>query len=177
MKFFVSLVAVLSMASVAKADIMWRLADIAIITTGAIPAEKVVKSNTTPLDAGAGLAAAGVMSVGGVAGYNMAMTRYQANEILNTAAMLSILAMSGNSGQGKDMTLAEAGLPQEICNVDMKATKEGVVTIVFGEDCQTKDGKAVHMKAVREQVRETSGHRVLDCSENKCVIDMTKSVK
>ena len=180
MKFYAVLGVMLSVASVAQADIMWRLADMAIVGTRAIPPEKIVKSNASPADASTGVVAAGVMTVGGVVGYNMAMTRYQANEVLNTAAMLSIMAASANGGEGKDITLAEAkkefGMASEICNVDMKATKEGVVTITFGEDCQVgKD--TVHMRAVQEQVQKLSGERVVSSSEKECVIDMNKRVK
>lgn len=173
MKFYVCLAAILSMASVAQADIMWWLADMAIIGTGAIPPEKIVKSNASPMDAGSGLAAAGVMAVGGVAGYNMAMTRYQANEVLNTASMLAIVAMSADGGQGKKMTLAEAGksgVTNEICNIDMVSDEKGMVTITFGEDCITNKGKAVHMKAVQKMLQEVAGDRV-SCAGNKCSIE------
>ena len=46
------------------------------------------------------LAIIGVLSVGGIAGYTMAMNKYKANEILNTASMLAVLAKSSNGGQG-----------------------------------------------------------------------------
>ena len=177
MKFYACLAAVLSVAGVAQADIMWRLADVAIVATGAIPPEKVVKSNASPVEASSGLAAAGVMAVGGVAGYNMAMTRYQANEVLNTASMLAIVAMSADGGRGKKTTLAESGLPSEICNVDMAADENGKVKITFGSDCTTKKGEAVHMKAVREQVEKLSGGRVISSTDNECVIDFMKKVK
>ena len=172
MKFYMALGAILTMASVAQADIMWRLADIAIIGTGAIPPEKIVKSNASPLEAGAGMTAAGVMAVGGVAGYSMAMTRYQANEVLNTASMLAIVAMSANGGEGQKLTLAEAeesGIKSEICNIDMASDEKGNVKITFGEDCQTKGGEIVHMKAVQEQVEKIVEERA-SCSENVCFI-------
>ena len=68
MKFYAILGAMLAVAGVARADFMWRLADMAIIGTGAIPPEKIVKYNASPMEAGSGLAAAGVMAVGGIAG-------------------------------------------------------------------------------------------------------------
>ncbi len=46
------------------------------------------------------LAIIGVLSIGGIAGYTMAMNRYRANEILNAASMLGVVAMSQNAGQG-----------------------------------------------------------------------------
>ena len=177
MKFFVKLMAFLCLASVAKADVLWSLTDIVILGSGAVAPEKAVKSDVSPTEAGAGLAAAGALSVGGIAGYNMAMIRYQANEVLNTAAMLAIMAMSADGGMGKETTLTESELPNDICNVDMISDENGKVKITFGDDCKTKKGEAVHMKAVREQVENLSGNRVVSCSESECIIDFTKKVK
>ena len=44
------------------------------------------------------LAIIGVLSIGGIAGYSMAMNRYRANEVLNAAQMLSVVAQSTPSG-------------------------------------------------------------------------------
>ena len=41
-----------------------------------------------------------VMAVGGVAGYSMAMSKYQANELENYLSMVSIKAMTENGGEG-----------------------------------------------------------------------------
>lgn len=43
------------------------------------------------------LAIIGVLSIGGIAGYTMAMNRYRANEIINAASKVSILAISRDS--------------------------------------------------------------------------------
>ena len=43
------------------------------------------------------LAIIGVLSIGGIAGYTMAMNRYKANEVINAAAMLSIANQSSQS--------------------------------------------------------------------------------
>lgn len=43
------------------------------------------------------LAIIGVLSIGGIAGYSMAMNRYRANEIIDTAAKVSVIAMSSNN--------------------------------------------------------------------------------
>ena len=50
------------------------------------------------------LAIIGVLSIGGIAGYTLAMNRYRANEILNAAALVSIAATSANGGAGQDNT-------------------------------------------------------------------------
>lgn len=46
------------------------------------------------------LAIIGVLSIGGIAGYTMAMNRYKANEILNAASVANVMAMSQNQGNG-----------------------------------------------------------------------------
>lgn len=46
------------------------------------------------------LAIIGVLSIGGIAGYSMAMNRYKANEILNAASVANVMAMSQNQGNG-----------------------------------------------------------------------------
>lgn len=40
------------------------------------------------------LAIIGVLSIGGIAGYTMAMNRYRANEIIDTASKLSVVAQT-----------------------------------------------------------------------------------
>src|SRR5574344_1116878 len=61
------------------------------------------------------LAIIGVLSVGGIAGYTMAMNKYKANEILNSASQLVIAARSANAGEGitsgDSKTLADYGMP------------------------------------------------------------------
>lgn len=41
------------------------------------------------------LAIIGVLSVGGIAGYTMAMNRYKANQVLDLASKLSVMAQTG----------------------------------------------------------------------------------
>ena len=41
------------------------------------------------------LAIIGVLSIGGIAGYTMAMNRYKANQILDLASKLSVMAQTG----------------------------------------------------------------------------------
>ncbi len=50
------------------------------------------------------LAIIGVLSIGGIAGYSMAMNRYRANEVLNAAQLLSVVAQSNITKSG---TVAE----------------------------------------------------------------------
>ena len=46
------------------------------------------------------LAIIGVLSVAGIAGYTMAMNKYKANEILNMASQLHMLALAADGGNG-----------------------------------------------------------------------------
>jgi len=113
-----------------------------------------------------------ILSTAGQAGHDAAMTRYQANEIMQTAAMLMILSQTGNGGKGKELTLAESGEKiKDVCNVDMWATKEGVVTITFGETCVTPKGDTVDMPAVMEQVQKVGKERI-SCKEKRCIYKM-----
>ncbi len=82
------------------------------------------------------LAIIGVLSIGGIAGYTMAMNRYKANELLNAASMASVMALSANGGKGiEDETdystlLPGAGDPAGV--EDMKVTiTDGVATVTF----------------------------------------------
>ena len=81
------------------------------------------------------LAIIGVLSVGGIAGYTMAMNKYKANEILNTASMLAVLAKSSNGGQGVAATGSfdaknDAGLtiPSGADAISIDANNEVTVT-------------------------------------------------
>ena len=65
------------------------------------------------------LAIIGVLSVGGVMGYSMAMRKYRANEIVQMASMLIALAGSSNSGEGKCLTLSESNLPTTVGGVSV----------------------------------------------------------
>jgi len=68
------------------------------------------------------LAIIGVLSVAGIAGYTMAMRKYKANEIMNTASMMAIMARSANAGNGGTINgVANAGLTAPATGVDMNA--------------------------------------------------------
>ena len=81
------------------------------------------------------LAIIGVLSIGGIAGYTLAMNRYRANEILNAAALVSIAATSANGGVGDTRNLAELGgietltLPAIDNNAAITSNAAGVVVI------------------------------------------------
>ena len=75
------------------------------------------------------LAIIGVLSVMGIAGYTQAMKKYKANEILNTASMLSVMAKAGNGGTGKAIAWSQSGLTAPVNGVEISADENGNVTI------------------------------------------------
>lgn len=56
------------------------------------------------------LAIIGVLSVGGIYGYTVAMRKYKANEIVQTASMLATMAQAADAGEGAEITLGASGL-------------------------------------------------------------------
>ncbi len=88
------------------------------------------------------LAIIGVLSVAGIAGYSMAMKRYRANEVVNTASVLYTLAeakyLIGEVGTVFDAE-NNAGLTLPSGVTSMEYTREsgstkGTVTVVGAED-------------------------------------------
>ena len=129
------------------------------------------------------LAIIGVLSIGGIAGYTLAMNRYRANEILNAAALVSIAATSARGGVGDNANLANLGgiqtmtLPAIADNNDIFSTDAGIVTIKVDKD----------YPKVAELVETLSGARVDNANTNttctqagagcQIVVNMGASVK
>ena len=130
------------------------------------------------------LAIIGVLSIGGIAGYTLAMNRYRANEILNAAALVAIAATSADGGSGAERDLGELGglgaitLPAIDLDSDIKSSASGVVTILVNKDYEK----------VAELVNTLSGSRVDeftkgdktgtgDVAKHKIVVNMAASVK
>ena len=117
------------------------------------------------------LAIIGVLSIGGIAGYTLAMNRYRANEVLDTAAKIAIIAMSKNGGVGGDAGLTDLQLGSNSVPAVSSITgyKNGTVTIQFQSDY----GNVVKL------VGELAGNRVVGtCTESstECTLDMNKAV-
>ena len=86
------------------------------------------------------LAIIGVLSVGGIYGYTMAMRKYKANEIAQTISMLATLARAANGGEGdSSMNLAEAGLDNTVAGMTIGATANGTQSTVVISDFSVKD--------------------------------------
>jgi Tfp pilus assembly protein PilE len=83
------------------------------------------------------LAIIGVLSVGGIYGYTVAMNKYKANEIVQTASMLKIMAESKNAGTGgvaelSDLTDANIAGLVDMCS---KADKTVKIKVSDGDLC------------------------------------------
>jgi len=55
------------------------------------------------------LAIVGVLSVGGIAGYNVAINHYRANKILNMASKLAVIAQTVHGTSGGCLTVSSTG--------------------------------------------------------------------
>ena len=92
------------------------------------------------------LAIIGVLSIGGIAGYTMAMNRYRANEILDTASKLAIIAQTKNRGVCDAGSACKADLTDlNITSVaglkeaTMEASYDGSTTTVTMSELSSKD--------------------------------------
>ena len=77
------------------------------------------------------LAIIGVLSIGGIAGYTMAMNRYRANEIMSAASHVAIVAQTKDGGVGGDASLTDTpDLRAENLGItNIEANREGIVQI------------------------------------------------
>ncbi len=112
------------------------------------------------------LAIIGVLSIGGIAGYTMAMNRYRANELIDAASKVAIVAMTANAGVGQDDTdLEDAGIANVPCADTIVSTAKGVVTVTIDGDC---DGVAAVMNTL-------AGNKASACADQSCTLDFSGS--
>lgn len=103
------------------------------------------------------LAIIGVLSIGGIAGYTVAMNRYRANEILDTAAKLAVIGMTKNiNGAGNNATFADLGITGNIagCVSAMTADANGLVSLT--QTCSPGVNNAVNSIAGAKYVNATA---------------------
>ena len=94
------------------------------------------------------LAIIGVLSIGGIAGYTMAMNRYRANEVIDAASKMAVIAMTKQSApwtvNQADIGLGTDGIAGTDCTLKVTSRAEalnGVVTLE-GSSC-TAAGSAI----------------------------------
>ena len=119
------------------------------------------------------LAIIGVLSIGGIAGYTLAMNRYRANEILDAASKVAIVAMSADGGMGNNADLASlggyqaAGVPLVADNTSIASTKDGVVTITLPTGHGT----------ILDTIEKLAGPRASGKSATGITINMSKGMR
>ncbi len=81
------------------------------------------------------LAIIGVLSIGGIAGYTLAMNRYRANEIIDAASKVAVIAMSANRGEGGTANLGSVAEGYTVPGVStMTGYANGLVEIGYKTD-------------------------------------------
>ena len=98
------------------------------------------------------LAIIGVLSVAGIAGYTMAMNKYRANEILNVASQLAILAQANaESGGTGIVTATQAGYTSNIAGVAPNDLSANATTHVIAGPAGVSD-------EIKHQIYAASGN-------------------
>ena len=119
------------------------------------------------------LAIIGVLSIGGIAGYTLAMNRYRANEILDAASKVAIVAMSADGGMGNAAYLSALGgyqaavVPLVAANTSIASTKDGVVTITLPTGHGT----------ILDTIEKLAGPRASGKSATGITINMSKGMR
>ena len=115
------------------------------------------------------LAIIGVLSIGGIAGYTLAMNRYPANEALQAASLIAIEAIAQ---QRSDITVANLdGLSMPVGIDSITSTADGVVTI------KTKAEYSSVGKLIKSLAGNRASTEAAKCTDTQCEIDMRKGVK
>ena len=96
------------------------------------------------------LAIIGVLSVAGIAGYSMAMQKYRANEILNAASQLVVLAQAKNNGNGGTASLSELGY------AGGKVVDQSLSADCSGSPCVVSGGSGDAYEAAQKALNSTN---------------------
>ena len=116
------------------------------------------------------LAIIGVLSIGGIAGYTMAMNRYRANEVLSVAAQLAVLAQTVNQGNGGEaMGLTNLGLAAD--KVPGLDASSGSISATTTGDTTTITISGLSSDKVAAAIKSIAGGGN-DCSETTCNLTM-----
>lgn len=104
------------------------------------------------------LAIIGVLSIGGIAGYTMAMNRYRANEIIDAAFKLSVVVQTAKGGAGDaTLTIKDVGFTDtKLHNATFTPQVNGEVAVNG-----TSDGVTNALKSI---LGDTT------CTTTKCVV-------
>ena len=97
------------------------------------------------------LAIIGVLSIGGIAGYTLAMNRYRANEIIDAAAKIAVVAMSKDGGKGGNANQEDVPGLKLVGASEISSTSDGSVTI-----------KGLDSDYVKELIGDLTGNKIGD---------------
>ena len=102
------------------------------------------------------LAIIGVLSVGGIYGYTVAMNKYKANEVAQAMNMYGVMALSANGGTGNaNLTANQAGVADsnnkvQDCTLSITSLSNNVVTV--NADC----GQSAVAPALAQLLKQTT---------------------
>ena len=113
------------------------------------------------------LAIIGVLSIGGIAGYTLAMNRYRANEALQAASLVAIEAIAQNKAISST-ALDGLSLPAGITSVE--AAADGIVTIQVATGYESVGKLIGDLAGNRKESNTCTG-------AGKCKLDMRKAAK
>ena len=108
------------------------------------------------------LAIVGVLSLIGILGYNIAIRRYQANEIANTVATLMVMAHAANAGEGGCIQLSKSNLSEYPGGVHVDIVADPDVGGILAIELKGSDDDAL-CGAVEDIVGNLMGEAV-DCN-------------
>ena len=117
------------------------------------------------------LAIIGVLSIGGIAGYTMAMNRSRANEVLNIASQVAILSQTMNEGNGGTADLATLGITAT--NVAGLNNTDGAVSATTTNGTTTVTISNLTDSAIGTAINSIVGGNGTGCSETTCTLTTT----
>lgn len=117
------------------------------------------------------LAIIGVLSIGGIAGYTLAMNRYRANEILNAASMVAIEAVARAS------TSANGSANVAYNSLGGMSNPTGASAIVGHSDGTVAINFDNKYPEVASLVNDLAGARAENCGNTTCTINTQKATR
>ena len=106
------------------------------------------------------LAIIGVLSITGIYGYTIAMRKYRANEIVQAASVLAIMAQSANSGEGECIKLSDIGFFSSVGGLGVDMVADPIVPPV-SINIEIQNATEDEMNALYSMIENTAGENRL----------------
>ena len=103
------------------------------------------------------LAIIGVLSIGGIAGYTMAMNRYKANQILDLASKLSVMAQTGYTSNPDNWNGITGDMYNELGMVDYGWGGSGAYETTFDVDKKGNVNVWSENNSIQNALRSVTG--------------------